>query len=166
MPIEKKVRTAMEKRRLIAIAVALGVLSLGVLTACGGGEDPAGTLGGEVTIGTGTNPTSTPVETGGAAADTTAAETTGGETTAAAAEGDAAAGEAIFASAGCGGCHTLAAAGSAGAVGPNLDEAKPDYALVMERVTNGQGGMPSFSGQLSEDDIKNVAAYVSQNAGK
>jgi mono/diheme cytochrome c family protein len=155
----------MHTSRLIATAIAIGALSLGVLTACGGGDNPAGTIGGEVTIGTGTNPTSTPVETGGEAA-TTAAETTGGETTAAAAEGDAAAGEAVFASAGCTGCHTLAAAGSNGNVGPNLDEVKPDYATVMQFVTNGQGAMPSFSGQLSEDDIKNVAAYVSQNAGK
>ena len=38
-----------------------------------------------------------------------------------------AAGEAVFASAGCGGCHTLEAAGSSGNVGPNLDEAKPDH---------------------------------------
>ena len=44
----------MEKRRLIAIVIALGALSLGLLTACGGGTDAAGTLGGEVTIGTGT----------------------------------------------------------------------------------------------------------------
>mgnify|MGYP006270414177 CR=1 FL=1 len=156
----------MQKSRLIAIAIAIGVLSLGVLTACGGGDNPAGTIGGEVTIGTGTNPTSTPVETGGEAAATTAADTMGGETTAAAAEGDAAAGAQVFATAGCTGCHTLAAAGSNGNVGPNLDEVKPDYATVMQFVTNGQGAMPSFSGQLSEDDIKNVAAYVSQNAGK
>lgn len=156
----------MHTSRLIATVLAIGALSLGVLTACGGGDDPAGTIGGEVTIGTGTNPTSTPVDGGGGEAATTAAETTGGETTAAAAEGDAAAGEAVFASAGCTGCHTLAAAGSNGNVGPNLDEAKPDYATVMEFVTNGKGAMPAFSGQLSEDDIKNVAAYVSQNAGK
>lgn len=155
----------MESRRLIAIVIAIGALSLGVLSACGG-SDAVGTLGGEVTIGTGTNPTETPVDEGGATTAEAATTEAAGETTAAAAEGDAAAGEAIFASAGCGGCHTLAAAGSAGAVGPNLDEAKPDYATVMEFVTNGKGAMPSFSGQLSEDDIKNVAAYVSQNAGK
>ena len=77
--------------------------------------------------------------------------------------GDAAAGEAVFASAGCGGCHTLEAAGSSGNVGPNLDEAKPDEALVVERVTNGMGVMPSFSGQLSEKQIQDVAAYVAQS---
>ena len=74
--------------------------------------------------------------------------------------GDAAAGEAVFASAGCGGCHTLEAAGTSGKVGPNLDDAKPDEALVVERVTNGMGVMPSFVDQLSEKQIQDVAAYV------
>ncbi len=156
----------METRRQIAIIIALGALSLGALSACGGSNEAAGTLGGEVTIGTGTVPTSTPVNTD-AAADTNAATTAAdsGATTAAS-QGDAAAGATVYASAGCAGCHTLAAAGSTGTVGPNLDEAKPNYALVMEFVTNGKGAMPSFSGQLSETDIQNVAAYVSQNAGK
>ena len=76
------------------------------------------------------------------------------------AEGDAAAGEQVFASAGCGGCHTLEAAGSSGNVGPNLDDAKPDHDLVVERVTNGMGAMPSFQGQLDEKQIQDVAAYV------
>jgi mono/diheme cytochrome c family protein len=75
-------------------------------------------------------------------------------------EGDAAAGEAVFASAGCGGCHTLEAAGSAGNVGPNLDDSQPDHALVVDRVTNGRGGMPAFEGQLDEKQIQDVAAYV------
>jgi len=74
--------------------------------------------------------------------------------------GDAAAGEAVFASAGCGGCHTLEAAGSSGKVGPNLDDAQPNEALVVERVTNGMGVMPSFADQLSEKQIQDVAAYV------
>ena len=155
----------MENRRLIATVVAIGVLSLGVLSACGG-SDAVGTLGGEVTIGTGTVGTETPVDDTAATTAEAATTEAAGETTAAAAEGDAAAGAAIFTSAGCGGCHTLAAAGSAGAVGPNLDQAMPDYARVMEYVTNGKGAMPAYAGQLSEDDIKNVAAYVSQNAGQ
>jgi mono/diheme cytochrome c family protein len=69
-------------------------------------------------------------------------------------------GESIFASAGCGGCHTLAAAGSNGTVGPNLDEAKPSYELAVTRVTLGQGGMPSFSDQLEPQQIADVAQYV------
>jgi cytochrome c6 len=79
-----------------------------------------------------------------------------------AAEGDAEAGKAVFASAGCGGCHTLTDAGSSGAVGPNLDEATPDHELVVERVTNGKGAMPSFKDSLSEEQIQDVAAYVVQ----
>jgi mono/diheme cytochrome c family protein len=88
---------------------------------------------------------------------------TGGETTTGGggeAAGDPTAGEAVFKSAGCASCHTLEAAGATGAVGPNLDEAKPDHALVIERVTNGMGAMPSFKGQLSEKQIQDVAAYV------
>jgi cbb3-type cytochrome c oxidase subunit III len=75
-------------------------------------------------------------------------------------------GKTVFATAGCTGCHTLKAAGSTGTVGPNLDEAKPSKELVIDRVTNGQGGMPSFKGQLSEAQIQAVADYVSSSAGK
>ncbi|HEX4929068.1 MAG TPA: cytochrome c [Gaiellaceae bacterium] len=100
-------------------------------------------------------------DTEAAETHTTETGTTPGTTTAAGgAGGDAAAGEAVFASAGCGGCHTLGAAGSSGAVGPNLDDAKPDEALVVERVTNGSGVMPPFGDSLSEQQIKDVAAYV------
>ena len=69
-------------------------------------------------------------------------------------------------SAGCGGCHTLADAGTSGNVGPNLDEAKPSKALAAARVTNGKGPMPPFKGQLSPAQIQAVAAYVSSAAGK
>ncbi len=74
--------------------------------------------------------------------------------------GDPVAGKAVFESAGCGGCHTLAAAGSTGSVGPNLDEAKPGLPLVIDRVTNGQGVMPSFKGRLGGKQIEDVAAFV------
>jgi len=69
-------------------------------------------------------------------------------------------------SAGCGGCHALADAGTSGNVGPNLDEAKPSKALAVARVTNGKGPMPPFKGQLSPAQIQAVAAYVSSAAGK
>jgi mono/diheme cytochrome c family protein len=80
-------------------------------------------------------------------------------------KGDPVAGKAIFASAGCSGCHTLKAAGATGTVGPNLDEVKPSYLLVTDRVTNGKGVMPSFKGQLSDQQIANVAAYVVTSTG-
>lgn len=72
----------------------------------------------------------------------------------------------VFDSAGCGGCHTLAAAGSSGNVGPNLDDLKPDVATVQQQVENGGGGMPSFGGDLSAAEIDAVARYVSDNAGQ
>jgi cytochrome c553 len=79
------------------------------------------------------------------------------------AQGDPVAGKDIFLNvAGCGSCHTLADAGTTGAVGPNLDDAKPDHDLVIDRVTNGSGVMPSFQGTLSEQQIQDVAAYVVQ----
>ena len=80
--------------------------------------------------------------------------------------GGAADGKAIFAEAGCGGCHTLKAASASGNVGPNLDDAKPAKELVIDRVTNGQGVMPSFKGSYSAEQIAAVADFVSQNAGK
>jgi len=79
--------------------------------------------------------------------------------------GNAEAGKEVFASAGCVSCHTLADAGATGTVGPNLDEAKPDEALVVDRVTNGAGAMPPFKDSLSEQQINDVAAYVSSVAG-
>ena len=82
------------------------------------------------------------------------------------AKGNAAAGKLVFATAGCESCHTLKDAGATGTVGPNLDEAMPPADLVVDRVTNGKGVMPSFSGQLSTKQIADVAAYVSSVAGK
>lgn len=75
-----------------------------------------------------------------------------------------AAGETIFVD-NCGGCHTLAAAGTNGTTGPNLDELGPDAGRVEEQVRTGGGGMPAFEGELSDADIAAVAEYVSSSAG-
>ncbi len=75
-------------------------------------------------------------------------------------------GKGIFTEAGCATCHTLAAAEASGAVGPNLDDAKPSKSAVVDAVTNGGGVMLSFKGTLSVDQIQAVAEFVSQNAGK
>jgi mono/diheme cytochrome c family protein len=108
----------------------------------------------------------TPTETETTGGETTGGETTGGETTPAGGKGDPAAGKEVFTSAGCVGCHTLADASATGTVGPNLDEAKPPYDLVVTRVTNGKGPMPPFKGQLTDQQIQDVAAYVSSVAGQ
>jgi cytochrome c6 len=87
-------------------------------------------------------------------------------------EGDPQAGEIVFVNEGCGGCHTLADAGvtgsidDAGGLGPNLDEAMASYDEIVEVVTNGRGAMPAFQGDISDQDIQDVAAYVFSVAGK
>jgi outer membrane protein assembly factor BamB len=74
-------------------------------------------------------------------------------------------GEEIFGTT-CSTCHTLAAAGSSGTVGPNLDELEPSKSLVEKQVTNGGGGMPAFGSSFSKEEIESVAEYVSSVAGK
>jgi mono/diheme cytochrome c family protein len=74
-------------------------------------------------------------------------------------------GKSIF-TASCGSCHTLADAGTAGTIGPNLDTSSPPKALVVDRVTNGQGAMPSFKDSLDPAQIDAVAEYVSGAAGR
>lgn len=66
----------------------------------------------------------------------------------------------------CAVCHTLKDAGSQGAVGPVLDEIKPDANRVVTALRNGVGAMPSFAGSLSEAQIQALAAYVSSVSGK
>jgi len=126
---------------ILLLALTL-LLPLG-LAACGGGEDTGAVA--ETVEGT------VPVET---------VE----EAPAAGMEGDAAAGEAVFAANGCGGCHTLEAAGATGNIGPNLDESQLDLELVVERVTNGAGAMPAYGDQLEPQQIADVAAYVVESS--
>jgi len=78
---------------------------------------------------------------------------------------NATAGASVFRSAGCGSCHTMTAAGASGQIGPNLDDARPDFETVRAKVAAGGGGMPAFSGQLSAAQIRDVAAFVAKSAG-
>jgi mono/diheme cytochrome c family protein len=133
------------RRPLTALALLLAALAL-VAVGCGGDEVSATPETIEGTI---------PEETTGGGDDLPALELTG----------DAANGESIFASSGCGACHTLSAAGTSGTVGPNLDDTKPDFELAVERITQGQGGMPSFEDQLEPQQIADVAQFVASAAG-
>ena len=111
-----------------------------------------------------TEPETTETETTETETTNTGTETET-ETETSEAAGDPAAGKEVFlGSAGCTGCHTLSDAESTGAIGPNLDATSPSYDEVVERVTDGQGGMPSFKDTLSEEQIQDVAAYVSSVA--
>jgi len=80
-------------------------------------------------------------------------------------KGDPKNGSSVFASAACGGCHTLAAAKSTGTVGPDLDSLKANYQAVTAQVTNGGGVMPAFKKQLSTQQIADVAAFVVTSTG-
>lgn len=79
--------------------------------------------------------------------------------------GDPTAGKALFLKSGCAGCHTLSDAHATGTVGPNFDTAKPNYRLATARITLGKGAMPSFKGQLSDQQIADVASYVVKATG-
>jgi mono/diheme cytochrome c family protein len=121
-----------------------------------------------------TGPTET--ETGPTETETGQTETTPPATTAPEEEapaGDPAAGKALFASNGCGGCHTFEAAGSSGAVGPNLDEVLEgkDAEFVHQSIVDpnaevaegyNPGVMPSFQ-QLSEDQVNDLVAFLTQS---
>jgi len=72
------------------------------------------------------------------------------------------AGAKVFASAGCGSCHTYSPAGSTGTVGPSLDEASVTFERAVQQVTNGGGGMPPFGDDLSKQQIDDVARFVSE----
>ena len=120
------------RRTKLPVLLVAGVLAL-VAAGCGSDDDSD----------TAEPPAATTTENGG------------GET------GDAANGEQVYVAAGCGGCHTFEAAGSTGSVGPDLDDASPSFDLVVEQVTNGGGAMPAFGDELSEQEIRDVAAFVS-----
>jgi mono/diheme cytochrome c family protein len=98
------------------------------------------------------------------------------------AAGDAKAGAALFTAQGCGGCHVFKPANSQGNVGPDLDKL-PQYAktanqgslqeFAHESIANPSAyiekgypnAMPNFGQTLSDQQIADLVAYVTQNAG-
>ena len=61
----------------------------------------------------------------------------------------------------CAICHTLEAAGAAGAVGPSMNDLQPDAARVMNALKNGIGQMPAYSG-LTPEQMKILSEYVAK----
>ena len=158
----------MRTRTAVVLLSALALLVAG----CGGGEDTSANQSTQPDTTVPTAPTGTEGTTtddddddGGTTTDDDGTTTDDDGTTGDDGEGDVENGRSLFAEHGCGSCHTLAAAWSSGSVGPNLDESRPDSDLVVERVTNGSGAMPSFRDALSEEEIRDVAAFVSESAG-
>jgi cytochrome c6 len=60
----------------------------------------------------------------------------------------------------CGLCHMLAAAGSTGEIGPNLDELKPTLEKTRLAVERGVGNMPPFGEVLTKEQIEAVSKFV------
>ena len=85
---------------------------------------------------------------GGAEVVTPTPETVIG--TVAQAPSGSAAGKALFASNGCGGCHTYEPAGTTGKVGPDLDK------LAADALKAKKGSLPAYTKQSIEDP----GAYV------
>src|SRR5262245_26711296 len=88
------------------------------------------------------------------------------------------AGKALFISQGCGGCHTFKAAGTTGAVGPELDKVvadaqkagKPVEDYIRESILNpdayvapgfAKGIMPPFEGKLTDSQVDELVSFLS-----
>jgi mono/diheme cytochrome c family protein len=163
--------------RLRPSLLVLPVIAVAVLASGCFESKTVGTVSTPITVGVGTaakevnptgstsTPTTAPATTGTTSGSTSSstASTSTGTTTAGGTPSYPASAKALFATT-CGGCHTLADAGTKGTVGPNLDQLKPDDATVAHQIQNGGGGMPP--GLLKGQDLKDVAAYVAAVAGK
>ncbi|CAB3947701.1 hypothetical protein LMG6001_01639 [Achromobacter insolitus] len=79
---------------------------------------------------------------------------------------DMEAGRALFVGAtpACALCHTLNDAQTSGAIGPKLDEIKPDAARVETAIRNGIGQMPAYT-TLSDKEIEVLSTYVAKATG-
>lgn len=147
-----------------------------VIVAAGGETDNSSSLGvnpGVSTAAVSTPASSAPASTsGGSSGGSSGGGSTG-------ATGDANAGKAVFASNGCGSCHTLAAAGASGTIGPDLDKISGDAqkagmplaAFIKESITDpaaftASGGpwttpMPTtFGSSLSSTQIDDLVALI------
>ena len=65
----------------------------------------------------------------------------------------------------CALCHTLKDAGAEGAIGPNLNELRPDANRVAKALRNGIGQMPSYRDKLNDKQIEALARYVARASG-
>jgi mono/diheme cytochrome c family protein len=74
-------------------------------------------------------------------------------------------GRLVFAQMGCGSCHTLAAAGSKGVIGPSLDARLPRItreAVRAKIVAPGQGSVmpPDFARRMSSADVQALVDFL------
>lgn len=124
-----------KNKKLIVSLVFLALIL--IVSACGGGDDEE--------------------SSGSDSASDNGSESTDSGSTA---QGDAASGSKVFEN-NCLSCHGKEGAGGSG---PTLqgDDFAADYDKVVKQVTNGGGGMPAFEGQISDQEIADVATYISE----
>jgi cytochrome c551/c552 len=158
----------------VLVAALLGtvvgiVVMVVVIVASGSTTKNSSTLGLSVSLSTAavSSPASTPPTSGG------------GGSTGGSGGGNAAAGKAVFASNGCGACHTLAVAGASGTIGPDLGKIAADAtkagmplpAFIQQSITDpaaftASGGpwatpMPTtFGSSLSSSQIADLVALI------
>lgn len=86
------------------------------------------------------------------------------------ARGDGFRGARVFVEAGCADCHTLEGAGALGTGGPNLDmhfaRHRHSFGYVVAQISNGSKGMPAYRDRLSDQEIRDVATFVLEVAGR
>jgi mono/diheme cytochrome c family protein len=68
----------------------------------------------------------------------------------------------------CANCHTLKAANAIASIGPNLDERRPNRAVVLDAIENGRsaGNGQMAAGLYTGEDAENVAAFVAKAVGQ
>jgi mono/diheme cytochrome c family protein len=68
----------------------------------------------------------------------------------------------------CANCHTLQAANAIAAVGPNLDQLRPNKALVLDAIENGRarGNGQMAGGLYTGQDADDVASFVAKAVGQ
>jgi cytochrome c551 len=133
------------------VLVVIGLLFVAAL---------AGFLVGRASAEDDDSPAAAQTETAESEPAETEAATTGAAETETEGESESAEGAAVFAEAGCGGCHMFAPANSEGTVGPPLDGIDLSKDEIEQQVRNGGGGMPPFGDRLSDEEIEAVADYV------
>lgn len=84
--------------------------------------------------------------------------------------GDGFRGARVFVKADCASCHTLATAGATGKRGPNLDRHFSTHAhsigFLVAQIANGGNGMPAFRNRLTQQEIRDVATFIVDVAGR
>lgn len=178
--------TMYSPRAMIKVLVAglLGtvvgiVVMVVVIVAAGGETSNSSSLG--------LNPTVSTAAVSSPASSSTSTPSSGGSSTGGSGNAAAAAaGKAVFASNGCGSCHTLTVAGASGTIGPNLGQVvagdaqkdkMPIAAFIKQSITDpaaytATGGpwsvsMPTtFGSQLSPTQINDLVALIISGQGK